>query len=274
VTATPNPALRQFAAQLGDAFVLAQVLVRRQDQGFELRHVDDRSVDARQLRELAPEALRTLAQFTADGAFRPLKSAPNLASGWRTVAADVEQLGVALERLYPGAIADWFAACGPVPPVTHYREFAARQSGMYRITTRLDDAQAGRVAVACCDARFCLKRRLWTVPGLEADEAGAKSVIPCLEPCAVLLEFARKAVRLEQEDKMTLELSSGEVATLQETVRLALESKTAGREADFSQPGNRRRIRLLLARLESLPLPQSAAGEANDHSQESKMPYS
>jgi len=264
VTVTPIPALRQFAARLGDTFVLAQVLVRRQGRGFELRHVDDRSVDARQLRELAPEALRTLAQFTADGAFRPLKSAPNLASGWRTAAADVEQLGVALERLYPGAIADWSAVGGPVPPVTHYRECTARQSGMYRITTMLDNAQAGRVAVACCDARFCLKRRLWTVPGLAADEAGAKSVIPCLEPCAVLLEFARKAVRLEQEDKMSLELSAGEVATLQGTLLLAREAKPAGREADFTQPDNPRRVRLLLAKLESLPRAQNGAEAAGD----------
>ena len=264
MTAIPNPALRQFAAQLGDAFVLAQVLVRRQDQGFELRHVDDQSVDARQLRELAPEALRTLAQFTADGAFRPLKSAPNLASGWRIAAADVEQLGVALERLYPGAIADWFAASGPAPPVTHYREFTARQTGMYRITTMLDDAQAARVAGACCDARFCLKRRLWTAPGLAADEAGAKSVIPCLEPCAVLLEFARKAVRLEQEDKMGLEFSAGEVATLQGTISFALEAKPAGREADFTHPGNRRRVKMLLNKLESLPRPPDGAREGGD----------
>ena len=264
MTPTPNPALRQFATQLGDAVVLAQVLVRRQGQGFEHRHVADRSVDPSTLRDLKPEALRTLAQFTADGAFRPLKSAPNLASGWRTFAADVEELGVALERLYPGAIADWFASSGPVPPVTHYREFTARQTGMYRITTMLDDAHAARVAGACCDARFCLKRRLWTVPGLAADEPGAKSVIPCLEPCAVLLEFARKAVRLEQEDKMRLELSAGEVATLQGTLLLALVAKPAGREADFAQPDNRRRVRLLLAKLESLPRPKCSASDGCD----------
>jgi len=264
VTAIPNPALRQFAAQLGDAFVLAQVLVSRHDQGFELRHAADRSVEARQLRELRPEALRNLAQFTAEGAFRPLKSAPNLASGWRTVAADIEELGVALERLYPGAIADWFAARSPTPPVTHYREFTARQTGMYRVTTMLDDAQAARVAGACCDARFCLKRRLWTVPGLAADDPGAKSLIPCLEPCAVLLEFARKAVRLEQEDKMHLELSAGEVATLQDTARFALEAKPAGREADFSQPDNRRRVRLVLAKMESLLRAPHGTGEGDD----------
>jgi hypothetical protein len=264
VTAPLNPALHQFADQLGDAFVLAQVLVSRHGPAFELRHVDDKGKDASQLRDLKPEALRTLAQFTADGEFRPLKSAPNLASGWRAAAADVEELGFALERLYPGAIADWFAASAPVPPVTHYREFTARQTGMYRLTTKLDDAQAARVAGACCEARFCLKRRLWTVPGLGPDEAGAKSLIPCLEPCAVLLEFARKAVRLEQEDKMHLELSAGEVATLQETVRLALGAKPAGREADFTQPANPRRIRWLLSKLGSLPPPRSAADDAGD----------
>jgi len=213
---------------------------------------------------VTPEALRTVAQSTADGAFRPLKSAPNLASAWRTVAADIEQLGVALERLYPGAIADWFAARSPTPPVTHYREFTARQTGMYRITTKLDDAQAARVAGACCDARFCLKRRLWTVPGLAADEAGAKSVIPCLEPCALLLEFARMAVRLEQDEKVRLELSAAEVATLQQTARLALAAKSAGREADFRQPENPRRVKLLLSKLESLPSLPGGTDEAGD----------
>jgi hypothetical protein len=272
VTATPNPALRQFAAQLGEAVVLAQVLVCPRDQGFELRHIADRSVDSSQLREVTPEALRTLAQFAADGTFRPLKSAPNLASGWRTVAADVEQLGVALEGLYPGAIADWFAARGLEPPVTHYRKFTERQTGMYRLTTMLDDVQAGRVAVACCDARFCLKRRLWTVPGLAADEPDAKSVIPCLEPCAVLLEFARKTVRLEQEDKMHLELSAGEVSTIQETLRSALESKSAGREADFSQPGSRRRVRLLLAKTESMSRRPPGSGGIDDRMNEQMKP--
>jgi len=31
------------------------------------------------------------------------------------------------------------------------------------------------------------------------NEPSEKSVIPCLEPCAILLEFARKTARLEQQ---------------------------------------------------------------------------
>jgi hypothetical protein len=71
---------------------------------------------------------------------------------------------------------------------------------MYRITTMLTDAQVGEVIRAVCDKGHCLKRRLWTVPGTPPDEAAAKSLIPCLEPCAVLMESARKALRAAQQE--------------------------------------------------------------------------
>ena len=105
----------------------------------------------------------------------------------------------ALNQLYPGAIADWYAAQTQPVPVTNYREFTERQTGMYRIATLLDDQQAAAVIRAGCHRRCCLKRRHWLVAGLEPDPAAEKSLIPCLEPCAVLLELARQAVRLEQE---------------------------------------------------------------------------
>jgi hypothetical protein len=72
---------------------------------------------------------------------------------------------------------------------------------MYRITTMLNDAQAAEVIRCACDARNCLKRRLWAVAGLERDGAALKSLIRCLEPCAVLMESAREAVRAEQQQQ-------------------------------------------------------------------------
>src|SRR4029077_3431652 len=104
-------------------------------------------------------------------------------------------------QLYPGVLADWYAARDASPPITNYREFTNRQSGMYRITTKLNDAQVSEVIEAVCDKKCCLKRRLWTVAGLELGSATQKSLIPCLEPCAILLEAARKAMRLEQQGK-------------------------------------------------------------------------
>lgn len=194
-----NPALKQFVARIGDELVLAQVLIRPSGSGWELRHVENRAAGENSLRTIKVKDARALAQHTAADRFRPLKSAPTLQRGWRMLVANDAELELALNQLYPGAIADCYAAQQPDPPVTHYREFTARQSGMYRITTLLTDAQAAEVIQIGCDKSRCLKRRLWTVTGLPPDPAAEKSLIPCLEPCAILMELARKAVRDRQE---------------------------------------------------------------------------
>jgi hypothetical protein len=238
-----HPALERFLADLGGELVLGQVLLRRAEGGFELRHDRDRHAPVSALRGVAVEGLRALAQHTAGGAFRPLKAAPNLAAGWRARAANPAELERALEQLYPGALADWFAARSPRPPVTGYRDFTARQTGMYRVTTHLTDEQAERMARVCCDARFCLKRRLWTAGAPPVDAPADKSVIPCLEPCAVLLEFARVVARLEQGEEATAPWPASEAETA-EALRLALERPSAPgpREADFNDQANPRRL--------------------------------
>jgi hypothetical protein len=196
----PTPDAAALAAAIETDLVFGQVLIRRIHGGFELRHAGDHRREASGLRDVNYNEIRTLAQFSSTGAFRPLKSAPNLPGGWRISAPDDRALGTALGHLYPGAVADWFAARMPPPPVTSYRQFTVRQTGMYRITTLLDDPTAGVMIRACCHQDFCLKRRLWIVEGLPADEPAAKSLIPCLEPCAILLEFARKVTRWEQQE--------------------------------------------------------------------------
>jgi hypothetical protein len=195
-----NPALKAFVAQIGGVeVVLAEVLIRRNVGGYELRHVQDRDMADESLRAVRPVEARLLAQFTSAGEFRPLKAAPTLPTGWRIMAATDAELEQVLSVLYPGALADWHAARMSNPPVTNYRSYTERQSGMYRITAKLTDARAAEVIMEGCDPARCLKRRLWTVTGLEPDPPGNKSLIPCLEPCAVLLELARKAARTERE---------------------------------------------------------------------------
>jgi hypothetical protein len=221
-----NPDVRAFLAAFDTEIVFGQVAVRRLERGFELRQEADRAVAADALTTLHGTALRAWAQEAAGGAFRPLKSAPNLRPGWRAVAADGAELDLLLHYLYPGAVADWFAAQGTPPPLTSYRQFTARQTGMYRITTMLDDAIAGAAIRACCHVDFCLKRRLWSVEGLEPDAAARKSLIPCLEPCALLLEFARKVARLEQN-----------------AAPPAKEAEAEAAEGDFDAANNPRRVR-------------------------------
>jgi len=262
MSAINNPALQAFVSQIRDELLVAQVLIERADSGYQLHHIEDGERGAFSLRSLRLSDLRSLAQGTKTGAFRPLKSAPTLPNGWKLKVRDDAELEVALNHLYPGAIADWFASQSPAAPVTHFRAFANRQTGMYRIAKLLTEEQACQVARACCHRDFCLKRRLWTVKGLGPESAGEKSLIPCLEPCAVLLEFARHSMRIEQEPRHAVELQASEVATLNAALEAAAGGRgESGREADFREPGNPRRARLLIEKLKPIsslvkPLPE------------------
>jgi hypothetical protein len=231
-----NPDLRAFLAAFDTEIVFGQILIRRVGSGFELRHQSDSAAAPESLTTLKGSELRTWAQSGEGGAFRPLKSAPNLRGGWRAVAADGAALDLLLHYVYPGAVADWLAAQSPQPPVTSYREFTARQTGMYRVTTMLSDEIAGAAVRACCHVDFCLKRRLWTVAALEPDAIGQKSIIPCLEPCALMLEFARKVASLEQNNAPTPEEPVADVS-----------------ESNFDAPNNPRRLRFSLEK-QALPI--------------------
>ena len=238
-----------FAARIGEATRLAQVTIRRSAAGFELRHLDDGSASSAGLRSVDALELRQLSQFTSARVFRPLKSSPDLPSGWRLEAPDVIALEFALNQLYPGAVADWYAAQENPAAVTHYRKYTERQTGMYRVTALLSDAAAREVVQACCDARFCLKQRLWTVDGLAVDSIESKSQIPCLEPCPVLMEFARKAARMDQEETLSRGLRPDEVQSLEALLDQAGQLPSAARQADFSDPLNPRRLQLLRLRI-------------------------
>ena len=240
---TVNPAIEAFLATLPEALDFAQVIVSRRAHAFELRHVADRKASDADLELMTVGDLRGLANYTADGAFRPLKSAPTLRSGWRVLVPDASDLAMALDHLYPGALADWYALREGKAKGIAYRDYVNRQTGMYRITQLLNDEQVADVAKAVCAPQFCLKQRLWHGPVAVPDEQAQKSVIPCLEPCPMLLEFARKSMRMERDEKATVQVCEGDLSTLLAAVDKALSTGQANeREADFAAAGNPRRL--------------------------------
>ncbi len=243
-----NPALEAFLETVKPELIFAQVRIRRQRGGFELSHVDDETPEAA-LNEVASTDARMIAQYDANRAYRPLRSAPDLRRGWRVLIKDSEELWEVMNQLYPGALGDWFAVLRRQGRVTHYREFVDRQTGMYRITAMLTDSQAARVTRSCCAARFCLKRRCWTVEGLAPDAAPEKSLIPCLEPCAVLLEFARKGMRMEQREKVELALSLEELESLSSALERAINEPANVRAADLDAVDNPRRLQWVLEKI-------------------------
>lgn len=186
---------RTFARQINPVFVWGHVFIRRVNSLFELRHVDDEKSADERLAVLTPVQLREWAQTQSNGKFRPLKSAPTLRSGWRLPAPDLATLELAISFVYPGSMADWHAVRTGRAAATSYRAFTSRQTGIYRCTHDLTDDDVIRVIEGCCDRAKCLKRRLWSIGHLPADAASEKSLIPCLEPCALLLDAARKMAR-------------------------------------------------------------------------------
>jgi hypothetical protein len=198
VSRLDNPWLNYFIAARWHEVVIAQVLVKRTAGGFELRHVRDANTDIVALNAMRPAGARKIANFNSAGEYRPLKSTPDLPAGWLIRANSSQELEEALNHFYPNALADRFALSQKPPPITNYRAFTERQTGMYRITTFLSDADLARVIENLCTSK-CLKQRLWSSGEIPTDAPEKKSAIPCLEPCAILLEAARKQVRAIQE---------------------------------------------------------------------------
>lgn len=174
--------------------------------GFELRHHLDRG-----LADLTPadgaEAARHIATFDSAGAFRPLKTAPNLRRGWRLRVRDAHELRRALDFFYPAMPGIWFSHThGELAPVD-LRDTLARQTGMYRVTQTITDADAQRlIGCTCRSDTGCLKHILWrispelpiaTLPPEKLRPQDTPGHLPllCHEACNLLVAQARAVVK-------------------------------------------------------------------------------
>lgn len=232
----------------GDGVSWGWVKVRPAQGAWELRHALDAGRHESELRVLEPAALRAWADQTDAGTFRPLKSGPGLRRGWRCLISGHGDLELALNGIHPGGLGDWWAVrSGEARPVS-FGEHMGRQTGVYRGARRLADGEVHAVVRACCGPGRCIKDRRWNAGGLGADVPGAKSAVPCLEPCALAMDMARAMARMASAKRLAARLSAEDMAV----VRAALERASSlpppegMREADLSEPGHPRRMQLLL----------------------------
>jgi len=188
---------------------VGQISIVPAGAGWELRHADDAARDGLATFSKYEDA-RTLATLDDAGAYRALKTAPNLRHGWRLVLPDAQAVRLALDDFYPAMLGVWLAhGRGEVVPV-ELRETLGRQTGMYRITQKLSDEQAQRlIAKQCRTNGGCLKTILWrisagvSVPLLPPEkfraDAALADTLPllCQEACNFLVAAARKLVKDE-----------------------------------------------------------------------------
>lgn len=247
-----HPAMAAFVGRIGRGFAFGQLWIESIEPGFQIRHVQDRDVPVEALRSLRVDELREWSRFDAKGAFRPLKGAPDLRPGWICRVKQVLELEAATNHLYPGGIADWYSVSSGAEPALTLRAFLERQTGMYRGAKALEGGAAVALVRSCCGATRCLKRRLWQVEGMSEDEVTSKSEVPCLEPCAVLLDFARRESRMLRESAIGLQLTPMDLDTIRSVLERAVEGGvevTGLRAGDTGEPLNPRRILLALEHL-------------------------
>jgi sirohydrochlorin cobaltochelatase len=158
-----------------------------------------------------------LARFDQAGDYRPLKTAPDLARGWRLEVRDLVELREALDFFYPGRLAVLLAFERNALAITPLRATLDRQSGMYRTAAKISEKQAddlvGRFCRSANGTPGCLRTILWKrdldgamastqLPNEKFDPAqdqtgGGAAVMPllCQEACGLLVAAARDVVK-------------------------------------------------------------------------------
>jgi sirohydrochlorin cobaltochelatase len=182
---------------------------------FILCHRDDAGRDGLTIsREAADGA--SIAKFDDAGKYRPLKAAPNLCHGWRMELTDARALRLALDFFYPGRLAMLLALKENRLSTTPLRETLGRQSGIYRVASKISDNQIDElVGNFCRSDGGCLRTILWKrdiqgaiastkLPANKFDPAHDQTgrgerCIPllCQEACNLLVSAARNVVKVE-----------------------------------------------------------------------------
>ncbi len=171
---------------------VGQVII---SENYELRHRNDVAVEAASLHVITDwAAWRELLRTDMHGEFRPLKAAPNLPRGWRFPLASEADVTLALQFLYPAALANWHLWEQGQLPVIPYLETADRQTGRYRIVRALPAAALEELTTAVC-ASGCLKQRLWGPNPARVTAATGELPLLCPEACNYFIEKAREKIK-------------------------------------------------------------------------------
>jgi sirohydrochlorin cobaltochelatase len=193
---------------------IGQLEISASDDGFVVRHRDD--AGRNNLTDHSSDDAFEIAKFEDGGNYRALKTAPNLRHDWKIFVNNAAELEQAIDAIYPGRLAVLRALESGELVTTSLRETLSRQSGMYRVATKISDQQIDNlVGDFCRSDGGCLRTILWkrdekkTVPSTNLppekfdpahDQMGrGEKCIPllCQEACNLLVAACREKVKGE-----------------------------------------------------------------------------
>lgn len=144
-----------------------------------------------------PDAVRDLVSQDAIGRYRPLAGARSLPHGWQASCATSAELAAVVDEIYPLALAhleQWREGTLRIVP---FADALSRQTARYAVSNEL--SPAGRDAAADSLCGCCVKQPLWRSPSDPAPFDAPLQVIPCPEPCSVLVSLCREAALWEKK---------------------------------------------------------------------------
>lgn len=199
-----------------------------------------------------PLEAREIAKYDDDGRYRPLKTAPTLRTGWEFTGLSGRELLRTVDFLYPATVHNWHLERQEELDVSHWRETAQRQTGIYDLIEELDGEELEWLTEACCVDSQCLKRRQWDESDAEPlDTPRGDGVFPCREPCSVVVAAARTWTLLEREEthEYTFDLTPSEKEQIEALIDAVADGRADEiREADTEDGANRYRARFLRAK--------------------------
>ncbi len=196
-------------------FVIGQVSCHHgPEHGWMLHHRADLANDPALKKYASATDAREIALYDDAGNFRALKTAPTLKRGWILQLANDDEVRLALDFIYPGALGLLrHFQNGTLHPV-HLRETLGRQTGMYRFANTISDDDAQRLVACECDAKTkCLRRITWHLnetqplhllgPDKLPPDSPATNDLPliCVEACTHLVSAAREIARANHAAK-------------------------------------------------------------------------
>jgi hypothetical protein len=199
-----------------------------------------------------PLDARQIAKYDDDGRYRPLKTAPTLQTGWQFTHLTGAKLLQTIDFFYPATVQNWYLEQHDALDVSHWRETAERQTGIYGIIDELDQEAVEWLTQACCVDSQCLKRRQWDEDReTPLDVPRGEGEFPCREPCSLVINAARTWTLLEREQarEYTFSLTPSEKEQVETIIEAVADGRVDDiREADMNNGANRYRARYLRAK--------------------------
>ncbi|MCE9520494.1 MAG: hypothetical protein K8R87_13185 [Verrucomicrobia bacterium] len=196
-------------------FAIGQVRCERNPlHGWMLYHIADLASDPALKKYASTTDAREIALYDDAENFRPLKTAPTLKRGWILQLANDDEVRLALDFIYPGALGLLrHFQNGTLHPV-HLRETLGRQTGMYRFANSISDDDAQRLVACECDAQTkCLRRITWHLDENQPLQLLKPEKLPptttnaddlpliCVEACTHIVSAAREKARANHTAK-------------------------------------------------------------------------